>query len=131
MTGGKRNLGQISDVFTVLTNARRSHLVAYLALFGYERDIEARHLARVVGSIESGIPPRSVTTEQYESVYNSLIQTHLPKLHELNIVTYDERAKTVTVNAEIGFYALLLSLTRYEMTAGNWVGNNSIKNRTQ
>lgn len=87
----------------------------YLALFECGKKIEVRQLARVIGSIETQTPPQSVTTEHYESTYNSLIQTHLPKLDKQGIVEYDGRAKVVTATPGIEKYAALIAVTRYAL----------------
>ena len=54
-------------------------------------------LAEHVGSVETGEspPPRNAR----QSVYVSLHQTHLPKLDDLGIVTYDSDGKTVELAA--------------------------------
>ncbi|WP_449405067.1 DUF7344 domain-containing protein [Halopenitus persicus] len=56
--------------------------------------------------------PREVTTEDYESVYNGLIQNHLPKLAKYGIIEYDDRAKVVTVTPRIEEYVLLIAIAR-------------------
>ncbi|MDL0118541.1 hypothetical protein PNQ29_08665 [Halobacterium salinarum] len=119
MTAATPNTNNVANVFTLLSNARRLLLVNYLALFEYGRKVEVRHLARVIGSIETQTPPRSVATEHYESAYNSLIQTHLPKLDKQGIIEYDDRAKVVTVTPEIKKYAALIAITRYVLHSKN------------
>jgi len=117
MTAAAHNATNVANVFTLLSNSRRSLLVNYLALFEYGRKVEVRHLARVIGSIETQTPPRSVGTDHYESAYNSLIQTHLPKLDKQGIIEYDDRAKVVTVSPGIEKYAALIAITRYALDA--------------
>ncbi|MFC4359229.1 hypothetical protein ACFO0N_14885 [Halobium salinum] len=82
--------GQIHDV---LRNARRRLVLERL------RETEdaqtVRDLSEHIASIESGEtpPPRNVR----QSVYVSLHQTHLPKLDDLGIVTYDSNGKEVSL----------------------------------
>jgi hypothetical protein len=66
----------------------------------------------VIGGVENGISPREVTTEDYESVYNGLIQNHLPKLAKYDIIDYDDRAKVVTVTPRIEEYVILIVMAR-------------------
>lgn len=58
--------------------------------------MSVRELSERIGATESGSdpPPRSVK----QSVYVSLLQTHLPKLDELDIVEYDADRKVVSVD---------------------------------
>jgi hypothetical protein len=53
-----------------------------------------------------------VETGGYESVYNSLIQRHLPKLEEHDVIEYDRRAKELVTTRELARYASLLSRVR-------------------
>ena len=66
----------------------------------------------MIGGVENGILPREVTTEDYESVYNGLIQNHLPKLAKYDIIDYDDRAKVVTVTPRIEEYVILIVMAR-------------------
>ncbi len=102
----------VANALGILGNKRRVLLLNYLFLFGYERDIEVRHLARVIGGIENGVSPQRVTTEDYESIYNGLIQNHLPKLANHDIIDYDDRAKVVTVTPGIEEYVILIVMAR-------------------
>jgi hypothetical protein len=105
-------VSRIADVFSILGNQRRLLVVGYLTLFDVGATVEVRHLARVVRGIETGAPPRNVGTDSYESAYNGLIQTHLPKLDDRGLVAYDERAKTVTVENQMEQYAAIVSICR-------------------
>jgi hypothetical protein len=94
-------------------------------LFECDREIEVRHLARVLRSIERGIPPRAVETADYESAYNALIQTHLPKLDRYGIIEYNKRAKSVTVTAGIGTYQLVTSIARWSFALEQFENTSS------
>jgi hypothetical protein len=58
--------------------------------------MRVRDLSEAVATLETAEdpPPRN----KRQSVYVSLHQTHLPKLHELGIVTYDADSKAVTLS---------------------------------
>jgi hypothetical protein len=103
----------LADVHSLLGNQRRIYIIGYLSLFNPGRTVEVRHLARVVRGIETKTPPTQVGTKDYESAYNGLIQTHLPKLDERGLVEYDDRGKTVTVNSRIVQYGLLTTISRF------------------
>lgn len=112
MTSAFHYPSSVSNVLGILGNKRRVLLLNYLFLFGYDQDVEVRHLARVIGGVENGISPRKVTTEDYESIYNGLIQNHLPKLAKYGIIDYNDRAKVVTVTPRIEEYVTLIVIAR-------------------
>lgn len=57
--------------------------------------VPVRRLARAITCIENGVSMEEATGDAYYSVYNSLIQTHLPKLDEIGAVSFDSARKTV------------------------------------
>ncbi|QCJ46472.1 MULTISPECIES: DUF7344 domain-containing protein [Haloprofundus] len=80
-----------TDIYDVLKNERRQHVVELLADRAETQSVRA--LSEHIASIEtdSDTPPRNVR----HSVYVSLCQTHIPKLDDLGIVDYDADAKDV------------------------------------
>lgn len=80
-----------SEVHEILRNDRRRATVEVLR----EKlgPVSLGSLAETIAEREAGTspPPQNVR----DSVYNSLHQTHLPKLDERNIVEYDRDRKTV------------------------------------
>ena len=83
------------DIHAVLSNERRRMTLEILS----EEDgsISARELSELIAEYETGQqpPPRNIR----QSAYVSLIQTHLPKLDELDIVEYDNGSKTVALSS--------------------------------
>lgn len=75
----------------MLSNSRRQHALAELRTRGGA--VSVRALSEAIAADETGEwpAPRCVR----ESVYASLHQTHLPRLHELGIVEYDRTRKEV------------------------------------
>lgn len=112
LSGADDGVSRVANVFSILGNQRRLLVVGYLSLFDVGATVEVRHLARVVRGIETGTPPRSVGTDSYESAYNGLIQTHLPKLDDRGLIAYDEAGKTVTVESQIEQYVAIVSICR-------------------
>ena len=80
------------EIHDVLRNDRRRLVLERLT--GDDSTQSVSELAEYIAAIESGEdpPPRNVR----QSVYVSLHQTHLPKLDELGIVTYEADSKEVT-----------------------------------
>lgn len=100
-------------VFDLLGNRRRLLVVEYLSLFEEKAAVEVRHLARVIRGIELEKDPHLVSTAEYESAYNGLIQSHLPKLATYGIIVYDDQRKVILKTDTISEYALLAQLARY------------------
>lgn len=81
------------DIFEILSNSRRRHLIHTLHQRGGEAALS--ELADRIAAAEHDIPLSEISTDQRRRVYISLYQTHLPKLEEYGIVDYDEDDKTV------------------------------------
>ena len=96
-TGGVDSGRSLSpaEIHDVLRNDRRRLVLERLRENGGTETVS--ELAEHIGAIEAGEspPPRNVR----QSVYVSLHQTHLPKLDDLGIVTYDADGKTVELDA--------------------------------
>ncbi|WP_224268644.1 DUF7344 domain-containing protein [Haloprofundus salinisoli] len=87
----RRNSLAETDIYGVLKNERRQHVVERLADRAETQSVRAlsEHIAAI--ETDSNTPPRNVR----HSVYVSLCQTHIPKLDDLDIVDYDADAKDV------------------------------------
>jgi hypothetical protein len=99
-----------SVVYEILANSRRRETIRHLTDTVGGRTVSLRELSEAIATDETGEspPPRPCR----ESVYNSLHQTHLPKLAELGIVEYNREARTVSVRnsaREVDQYLALLS----------------------
>lgn len=101
------------DLFDLLKNRRRLLVIGYLSLFEEGTLIEVRHLARVIRGIELEKPPRQVNSDDYESAYNGLIQTHLPKLAADDVVEYDDSRKTLSPTYRVNQCMLLVQIARH------------------
>jgi len=101
------------EVHEVLSNERRAQTLE--ALKEEPEEVDLRTLAQWVAEAETGEspPPKNIRN----SVYNSLHQTHLPKLDELDVVDYDEDRKTVSLRPEARTVDLYMEvLTPYGIT---------------
>jgi DNA-binding transcriptional ArsR family regulator len=97
--------GSKDELFQILSNSRRRHIIYYLAEAG--EPLSLNRLATKIAAAESGTPEAEITSEERQRVYISLYQTHLPKLEEGGIVSYDEDERTVSLTDEIreeGFF---------------------------
>ncbi|WP_254862389.1 DUF7344 domain-containing protein [Halovivax gelatinilyticus] len=96
------------EIFEVLRNQRRRYVLQYLKQD--DRPVELGDLAQQVAAWEYETTIDEVTPEQRKRVYTTLQQTHLPKMDEASILSFDSDAgviqstdltKDVTVYLEI------------------------------
>jgi hypothetical protein len=85
-----------SDIYYVLSNARRRETLAHL--WQYPTEVTLRELSEQIASAESGTTPAPRPLR--ESVYNALHQTHLPKLADFGLLEYDPDRKLVRPSPE-------------------------------
>lgn len=80
-----------STIHFILSSPRRRETLAFLSKSGSKTTV--RELSEYVAVRETGEnpPPRQVR----ETVYVSLIQTHLPALEEVGVIQYDHETKEV------------------------------------
>ncbi|NGM70741.1 hypothetical protein G6M89_17300 [Natronolimnobius sp. AArcel1] len=84
------------QIYEILANRRRRETIRELMYSSEAAPMSLHQLSKEVAARETGeTPPPS---KLRESVYNSLHQTHLPKLHELGIVQYDRDSRTVQLH---------------------------------
>lgn len=79
------------EIHEVLSNERRQLILEFLS--EANGPLSARDLSERIAAAETEESPPPTNIRQ--SAYVSLHQTHLPKLDELEIVDYDQSAKTV------------------------------------
>lgn len=79
-----------SDIFGVLQNDRRRHVLEILHSKGSQ---SVRSLSEEIARLESKTDEPK--TNVRKSIYISLLQTHIPKMENLNVITYDREKDTV------------------------------------
>lgn len=84
-----------NDIRETTKNIRRRYALYYVTQVGGDVDFE--DLVDRIASWETGLPPSEVDASTRKSVYNSLYQTHLPKLEERGLITFNRETKTVSV----------------------------------
>ena len=101
------------QIHDILSNERRKRTLDFLKR--KREEVELRTLAERLAELESGESPAPKCVRQ--SVYNSLHQTHLPKLNELDIIEYDKDRKTISLRSEARTVDLYMEvLTPYGVT---------------
>ncbi|WP_254838755.1 DUF7344 domain-containing protein [Natronomonas marina] len=86
--------------FDLLSNARRRFVLRRLQ----EADdgIKLGDLATELSAVENGIPAEELSDKQRKRTYVSLYQTHIPKLEESGIITYDGDSGVVRPTDRLG-----------------------------
>lgn len=79
-----------SDIFGVLQNDRRRLI---LELLHKQEKLSIRSLSEEIARLESGAEEPSSSIRK--SIYISLLQTHIPKMENLNVITYNREEDSV------------------------------------
>lgn len=77
-------------VFDLLSNRRRRFVLHRLQK--NRSGIELGELATEIAAEENGVAPEELSAQQRKRTYVSLYQTHVPKLVEADVVTYDSES---------------------------------------
>lgn len=85
--------------FDLLSSPRRRYVINYLQQG--ETPVELGTLAEEVAAWENETSIEELTSKQKKRVYVSLYQTHVPKLEDYGVVSYDEDAGTVSMTDRI------------------------------
>mgnify|MGYP006290920997 CR=1 FL=1 len=89
------------EVYDLLSNQRRRYVMSYLL------DVEEatlRDLSRLVAGWENDVDPDQVTSTQRKRVYTALHQTHLMRLDEYGVVTYDRSRGVVDPTERLALF---------------------------
>jgi len=100
----------VANCCEILGNRRRLLTIKYLSLFEVGAVVDVRQIARSIRAIELELSPREVSSQEYESAYNSLIQLHLPKLATEGIIEYDQSRKRVSITPTLNRYELFANM---------------------
>jgi len=107
-----------TTIHDVLRNTRR-RLALDCLQEASDNTLGVRELSERVAALETGEdpPPR----DKRQSVYVSLHQTHLPKLDDLEVVTYDPETKEVSLGERIGEIQVFMEVVpKYELSWGEY-----------
>lgn len=81
------------NAYDLLSNSRRRYVISILR----ERDepMALNELSRELAAWENDVDPAELTDQQIKRIYVSLYQTHIPKLSDAGVVSYDQESGTV------------------------------------
>lgn len=75
------------DTFHILQNERRRRVLQYLS--DTEGAVDMRDIAEQVAAWEHDTTVQQLTSDQRQRVYIALYQSHLPKLADFDLITYN------------------------------------------
>lgn len=87
-----------SSLCAALADPRRRHVLQVLS--DAESPVELTRLANEVATRENGTPIVEVPMARIKELQVGLYHTHVPKLADIGIVTYDECRRTVSMTDE-------------------------------
>lgn len=100
-------------IFEILSNSRRRKMLLYLDDSGGTAKLST--LAREIAKVEEGNTPDE---EQYKRVYISLYQSHVPKLQEYGIVSYNPESKELALTDRV---APVLAIFQKQPNQKQWL----------
>lgn len=80
-----------AEVFEVLSNRRRQHVIEFLHERSGADNFQLRQLVDAVAARENDKEIAEVSSTERKRVYAALRQSHLPKLDDLGVIEYDHR----------------------------------------
>lgn len=78
------------EIFHLLQNSRRRHVLQYLITTNCPAQIS--DIAEQIAAWEYEVPVEDITSKQRQRIYISLYQSHLSKLAEFDLITYDRNS---------------------------------------
>lgn len=78
-----------NTIFQVLSNRRRMLLILSLSMTT-QSTVSIRFLAELIAVFETGSPPRTVETDAYNKIRQSLKKGHLQTLEAANVIEIDQ-----------------------------------------
>ena len=101
------------SLFAVLNNCRRRILIR---LLNDTDSLCLREAAEIIAAKENTLDRSEVTTDQRNSVYVVLYQTHAPTMDAANVATYDAQAKSLCPGEDWQLTYDILYWTDYKLS---------------
>ncbi|NHN59797.1 MULTISPECIES: hypothetical protein [Halorussus] len=108
------------EAFQLLRNSRRRHVAEYLADLEPGETVSVGELTIYIASLEFDVEPDIVSARQKKTVRSALHQTHLPKLDEMGVIEYDQRASEVTRSSDVEALTAVIASAREQFPVGEY-----------
>jgi hypothetical protein len=76
-----------------------------------EASMPVRQIAKEIVAVEEDTPVDQTTGDAYHNVYTALIQTHLPKLDDIEAISYDVDRKEIAPAENLLALAMVAAIT--------------------
>lgn len=95
-----------NELFDVLGNRRRRYVI--WCLHQEKCPVKSSELAETIAAWEEATDREQVPSSLYQSIYNSLYQTHLPRLEAAGVVEFDQSRNLVYPTARMAEVELFI-----------------------
>jgi hypothetical protein len=99
----------LDTLYKILSNRRRRLVLHYL-VNAQDHEAVLGSLATQVAAWENDIPVSAVDSTLRKRAYNTLQQTHLPKMDDAGVIDYNRNRGTITLTSYPGQLALFLNV---------------------
>ncbi|RLM53165.1 ArsR family transcriptional regulator [Halobellus sp. Atlit-31R] len=122
-TDDEQNGIALDDVFSVLSNSRRRHILEEL-----DRDPELTlaTLAEQLAAIENDCAREELTSEQRKRLYISLYQTHLPALDDAGVIDLSERREIEVHRSVVAAFVRVIEFTSAQQIENDGERGNGV-----
>ncbi|WP_199241202.1 hypothetical protein [Halorubrum sp. SS7] len=100
-------LDEMCELYEMLRRQRRCYVLLVVGA-NTTPPYPVRPVARRVTALLDAVPLSAATGDRYQNVYVSLIQTHLPRLAEADLITYNPDRKLIAPGPELPTALLVL-----------------------
>jgi len=116
--GTEHPLG-LDEVFEILKNQRRRHVLRYLRETG--DPVSLSDLSEQIAAWENDKEPRQISSSERKRVYVGLYQCHLPKMDSMDIVDFNKPRGIIEPGENIERFYVYLDVAAGEAER-NWSG---------
>ena len=109
----------LDEVFEILKNQRRRHVLQYLRETG--DPVSLSDLSEQIAAWENDKEPRQISSSERKRVYVGLYQCHLPKMDSMDIVDFNKPRGIIEPGENIERFYVYLDVAAGE-SERNWSG---------
>lgn len=119
MDGRKNDARYEDEISTMLHILRAERRRRVIEIISREGKCELRPVAKEIAAAEYDTPAGSVSNDQYQNIYVSLIQVHLETLDKEDVIIYNSDRKVIKPGPRLGIMYLTYTLVKLSI-AHSW-----------
>ncbi|WP_135662370.1 DUF7344 domain-containing protein [Halorhabdus rudnickae] len=93
---------ELDRVFEILKNQRRRYVLRYLS--DIDGQVRLGELAEQIAAWEYEKDVRQISSQERKRVYVGLYQSHLPKMDDAGVISYNKSRGTIEIGENIAFF---------------------------